>query len=144
MHLELGVPLSYAGIISFIIAGGTVISSLLSDRLTRRLGTGGVTVISVGMTALALFGFSTSHALWMLCLWAIPYGLGAGSVDAALNNYVALHYESRHMSWLHCFWGLGASVGPYIMGYALTGNFGWQGGYRIIPSSRFSSPLCCF
>lgn len=132
MHLELGVPLSYAGIISFIIAGGTVISSLLSDRLTRRLGTGGVTVISVGMTALALFGFSTSHALWMLCLWAIPYGLGAGSVDAALNNYVALHYESRHMSWLHCFWGLGASVGPYIMGYALTGSFGWQGGYRII------------
>lgn len=132
MHLELGVPLSYAGIISFIIAGGTVISSLLSDRLTRRLGTGGVTVISVGMTALALFGFSTSHALWMLCLWAIPYGLGAGSVDAALNNYVALHYESRHMSWLHCFWGVGASVGPYIMGYALTGSFGWQGGYRII------------
>lgn len=132
MHLELGAPLSYAGVISSIIAVGTVISSLLSDRLTRKLGTGGVTVISVGMTALALFGFSTSHALWMLCLWAIPYGLGAGSVDAALNNYVALHYESRHMSWLHCFWGVGASIGPYIMGFALTGNLGWQGGYRII------------
>lgn len=132
MHLELGAPLSYAGIISFIIAGGTVVSSLLSDRLTRRLGTGGVTVISVGLTALALFGFSTSQALWMLCLWAVPYGLGAGSVDAALNNYVALHYESRHMSWLHCFWGVGASVGPYIMGYTLAGSLGWQGGYRII------------
>lgn len=132
MHTEFGVPISYAGAVSMIIAAGTIISSLLSDRLTRRLGAGRVTVISVGMTAAALFGFSISHAYWMLLLWAIPYGLGAGSVDAALNNYVALHYASRHMSWLHCFWGVGASIGPAIMGAAIAGGMGWNGGYRII------------
>ena len=102
MHEDLGAPLSYAGIISMIIAFGTVVSSLQSDRLTLRLGTGKVTAISVAMTAAALFGFSASSEFWMLCLWAIPYGLGADGVDAALNNYVALHYRSWHMSWLHC------------------------------------------
>ena len=132
MYPEFGVPLSYAGIISAIIAGGTIISSLQSDRLTLKLGTGKVTTISVAMTAFALFGFSVSHSFPLLCLWAIPYGLGAGSVDASLNNYVALHYESRHMSWLHCMWGVGAATGPYIMGYALTGGLGWNSGYRII------------
>lgn len=132
MHQDLGAPISYAGIIAMIISAGTIVSSLFSDTLTRKLGAGKVTAISVLMTAVALFGFSISGAFWMLCLWAIPYGLGAGSVDAALNNYVALHYESRHMSWLHCFWGLGASIGPYVMGYALTGSLGWGGGYRII------------
>lgn len=132
MHAEFNVPLSYAGAVSMIIAGGTIISSLFSDRLTRRLGPGRVTTISVGMTAAALFGFSISHSYWNLLLWAIPYGLGAGSVDAALNNYVALHYASRHMSWLHCFWGVGATAGPAIMGAALTGGLRWNGGYRII------------
>ena len=132
MQVEFGVPVSFAGGISLIIALGTVVSSLMSDRMTRWLGTGLVTAISVAMTAVALFGFSISSAYWQLCLWAIPYGLGAGSVDASLNNYVALHYASRHMSWLHCMWGLGASVGPYIMGIALTGNMNWNGGYRII------------
>ena len=132
MHMEFGVPISYAGAVSMMIAAGTILSSLLSDRLTRRLGTGRVTAISVGMTAAALFGFSISGTYRMLLLWAIPYGLGAGSVDAALNNYVALHYASRHMSWLHCFWGVGASVGPVIMGAAITGGRGWNGGYRII------------
>jgi len=132
MYREFGVPVSYAGIISMIIAIGTVVSSLQSDRLTRRMGAGRVTAISVGMTALALFGFSCSHSFLALCLWAIPYGLGAGSVDAALNNYVALHYASRHMSWLHCMWGVGASLGPYIMGFALSGGQGWNIGYRII------------
>lgn len=132
MRLEFGVPLSWVGAVSMIIAAGTIVSSLLSDRLTRRLGTGRVTAISVGMTAAALFGFSISHSYWMLLLWAIPYGLGAGSVDAALNNYVALHYASRHMSWLHCFWGVGASVGPVIMGAAIAAGQGWNGGYRAI------------
>ena len=132
MYGPLGVPMSYAGIISMIISGGTIVSSLLSDRLTKKLGAGRVTAVSVGMTAVALAGFSVSPTFWMLCLWALPYGLGAGSVDAALNNYVALHYASRHMSWLHCMWGLGATAGPYIMGYALTARMGWQGGYRII------------
>lgn len=127
-----GVPVSYSGVIFCIISVGTVISSLQSDRLTRKFGAGGVTAISVAMTAAALFGFSVSNSFLALCLWAIPYGLGAGSVDAALNNYVALHFASRHMSWLHCMWGIGASVGPYIMGAALTRNAGWHAGYRII------------
>ena len=132
IYPQFAVPVSFAGIISTIISLGTILSSLQSDRLTKALGAGKVTAISVAMTAAALFGFSVSGSFWMLCLWAIPYGLGAGSVDAALNNYVALHYASRHMSWLHCMWGVGASVGPYIMSYALTGGSGWQGGYRII------------
>lgn len=132
MYRELHVSISYAGAISMIIAFGTIISSLQSNRLTRKLGTGKVTAISVAMTAVALFGFSTSHSFVALCLWAIPYGLGAGSVDASLNNYVALHYESKHMSWLHCMWGIGAAAGPYIMGYVLTNGRSWNSGYRVI------------
>ena len=132
MQAELAVPMSYAGGISLIISGGTVISSLQSDRMLKWLGTGKVLVISAAMTAMAIFGFSVSNAYWQLCLWAIPYGLAAGSVDACLNNYVALHYASRHMSWLHCMWGLGASIGPYIMGAALTGGMSWNMGYGVI------------
>lgn len=132
IYSELKVPISFAGIISMIISIGTIISSLQSDRLTRNLGTGKVTAISVAITATALFGFSISHSFLSLCLWAIPYGLGAGSVDASLNNYVALNYKSRHMSWLHCMWGVGATLGPYIMGYALNQGMAWNSGYRII------------
>ena len=133
MHEQMQVPLSYAGIVTFTIAMGTVISALMSDRLTLRLGAGRVTALSVGLTALALLGFSTASQYWMLLLFAIPYGLGAGSVDAALNNYVALHYSSRHMSWLHCMWGVGASIGPSIMGWALTGgSANWPLGYRTV------------
>lgn len=132
MYQELSVPISYAGGISMIIAVGTILSSLQSDRLTKKFGTGKVTAFSVLMTAVALLGFSLSHSYPALCLWAIPYGLGAGSVDASLNNYVALYYASRHMSWLHCMWGVGASVGPYIMGYALTDSGSWNMGYRYI------------
>ena len=132
MYPQLAVPVSYAGIISLIIAAGTVVSSLQSDQLTRRFGTGRVTAFSVATTAVALFGFSVSSRFWQLCLWAIPYGLGAGSVDASLNNYVALHYTSKHMSWLHCMWGLGASAGPYIMGFVMTHGGSWNGGYRSI------------
>ncbi len=132
MRLELGAPISYAGIISMIIAGGTIVSSLLSNRVLRRLGTGPVTAISVGMTAAALFGFSISGEFFQLCLWAVPYGLGAGAVDAALNNYVALHYSSRHMSWLHAFWAVGVTISPYIMSACLSQNLGWQKGYRSV------------
>ena len=132
MYPLLGVPVSYAGILSMIISFGTIVSSLNSDRLTRALGAGRVTAISVGMTAAALFGFSVSTQFWMLCLWAVPYGLGAGSVDAALNNYVALHYESRHMSWLHCMWGIGTMVSPMVMGRVLAGGGPWTAGYRYI------------
>lgn len=132
MYREFSVPVSYAGAISMIIAAGTVVSSLQCDRLTRKLGTGKVTALSVLTTAVALFGFSISHSYLALCLWAVPYGLGAGCVDASLNNYVALHYTSRHMSWLHCMWGVGASLGPYIMGFALSGGQGWNMGYRYV------------
>ena len=132
MYGGFGVPVSCAGVISMIIALGTVVSSLQSARLTRLLGAGKVTAASVGLTALALAGFSLSGSFCQLCLWAVPYGRGAGSVDAALNNYVALHYASRHMSWLHCMWGVGASLGPWLMGRALTGGMGWAAGYRWI------------
>ncbi len=132
MHRDLGVPEASAGIVTMIIAGGTILSSLGSERVTRRFGAGVVTAVSVGMTAAALVGFSVSGSFWMLCLWAVPYGLGAGAVDAALNNYVALHYAARHMNWLHSFWGLGASISPFIMSYALTSGLGWSSAYRIV------------
>lgn len=132
MYKELGASVSWAGIVSMIIAAGTIVSSLASDRMTKRFGAGTVTAVSVCMTAAALFGFSISSSFWMLCIFAVPYGLGAGSVDAALNNFVAIHYPARHMSWLHCMWGVGASLGPVIMGAAITGGFRWTGGYRSI------------
>lgn len=132
MYAELGAPVSAAGIVFIIISAGTVVSSLLSERLNLKLGPGKVTAISVAMTAAALMGFASCSSLWQLCLWAIPYGLGAGSVDACLNNYVALHYASRHMSWLHCMWGIGASAGPYIMGAVLTAGRHWSRGYQLI------------
>lgn len=132
MQQALDVPLSFAGVVTMIITGGTIVSSLLSDRFIHRFGTGAVTAVSVAMTAVALFGFSISNAFWMLCLWAIPYGLGAGAIDAALNNYVALHYSSRHMSWLHAFWGIGVSASPYIMSFCLTRQLGWEAGYRSV------------
>ena len=132
IYVGLDVPVSYAGILSIIICVGTICSSLMSERLTCKLGPGKVTAISVALTAAALLGFSFSREYWMLCLWAIPYGLGAGSVDATLNNYVALHYSSRHMSWLHCMWGVGASTGPYIVGFVLTMGMNWSLGYQIV------------
>nr|WP_275445191.1 MFS transporter [Microbacterium aurum] len=132
MQQSLDVPVGFAGIVTMIIASGTVLSSLASERLTRRFGAGLVTAVSVAMTAAALFGFSASGEFWMLCLWAIPYGLGAGAVDAALNNYVALHYAARHMNWLHSFWGVGASISPFIMSYAITSGLGWSGAYLIV------------
>lgn len=131
MSVDLGVSSSFMGIVSMVISGGTIVSSLFSSKLINRFGTRIVTVVSVFLTALALFGFSFANEFWMLIVFAIPYGLGAGAVDAALNNYVALHYSSRHMSWLHCFWGLGAIISPFIMGYSLE-NLNWNSGYRIV------------
>ena len=131
MHVEFGVPVSCAGIISMIICAGTIVSSLLSERITKRFGTGKVTAMSVALTAAALFGFSISNSFPMLCILAVPYGLGAGGVDASINNYAAIHYASRHMSWLHCMWGIGASTGPYILAAAMTGGT-WNLGYRWV------------
>ena len=137
MYEELGVPLSYAGVISMIITCGTILSSLSSDFLTRRFGAGRVTAASVLLTAVALFGFSVSPSFYLLCLFAIPYGVGAGAVDAALNNYVAVHYSSRHMSWLHCFWGVGVSLSPFIISSCLTSGLGWHAGYRTVSVIQF-------
>ena len=132
MHEELRVPISYSGGIYVLISCCTILSSLKSESLNLHFGTGKITAFSVLLTALALFGFSQSHSFYMLILFAIPYGLGAGSVDAALNHYVALHYSSRHMNWLHCMWGIGASLGPYIMGYVLQRGESWSRGYLLI------------
>lgn len=137
MHEYFGVSLSSAGIVSMLISGGTIVSSLASERITKKLGTKYVTLLSVALTSAALFGFSISTNFFMICLWAIPYGLGAGSIDAALNNYVALHYNSRHMSWLHCFWGVGTIISPYVMSYALTYH-NWQTGYRTVACIQFA------
>lgn len=144
MYQEFAVPVSYSGTVFMIICGGTILSSLNSEKLNRRFGTGKITAISVLLTAIALFGFSISHSFLMLCLFAIPYGLGAGSVDAALNHYVALHYSSRHMSWLHCMWGLGASVGPYIMGFVLQRGEPWSRGYLIVSLIQFALAIALF
>ena len=144
MYQEFAVPVSYSGTVFMIICGGTICSSLNSEKLNRRFGTGKITAISVLLTAIALFGFSISHSFLMLCLFAIPYGLGAGSVDAALNHYVALHYSSRHMSWLHCMWGLGASVGPYIMGFVLQRGEPWNRGYLIVSIIQFTLAIILF
>ncbi len=132
MSGEFGVPLSYMGLVSLLISGFTVVSSLLTDRVVSRFGTGKVTAVSVALTAVGLLGFAFSGNFWLLCVWAVPYGLGAGCVDASLNNYAANHYASRHMSWLHCMWGVGAAIGPYVMGAVLTAGQSWNKGYLYI------------
>lgn len=131
IHEVFDVPVSSMGIVTMVISGCTILSSLLSDKLTRKFGTSIVTVTSVFLTAVALLGFSFATEFWMLIVLGIPYGLGAGAIDAALNNYVALHYTSKHMSWLHCFWGVGTIVSPFVMSYALA-NSVWNDGYRIV------------
>ena len=132
MRLDINAPMYCAGIISMVISCGTVVSSLFSDRMVKKLGSGAITAISTTLTAIGLLGFSVSNSVYMLVLFAIPYGLGAGGVDAVLNNYVALHYKAQHMSWLHCFWGLGASISPYIMSFSLLKLESWSKGYLIV------------
>ncbi len=136
VRVDFNVPLSYMGFVSMIISMGTIFSGLMSERLTKKFGTRAVTTVSVLITAAALFGFSTVTEFYQMCLWGIPYGLGAGAIDAALNNYVALHYSSRHMSWLHCFWGVGTIISPYIMSYALIHSV-WTDGYRMVSYIQF-------
>lgn len=144
MQPLLAVPISYAGYLSMIISCGTVVSSLFADRLLRRFGTAPVVCFSVLLTACALFGYSCATAYWMLCVFAVPYGLGAGAVDAALNHYVAVHFAARHMSWLHCFWGVGAALSPYIMSFYLSRNDDWQGGYRAVSLLQMALTVILF
>lgn len=144
MYRGFGVGLSSAGILSMITSGGTIISSLLSDKIIRKYSTGGVTAVSVLMTAVALLGFSLSQHFAFLCLLAIPLGLGAGSVDTALNNFVALHYQAKHMSWLHCFWGIGASLGPAVMSFSLSAWQNWRFGYGLVSLVQFAIVIALF
>ena len=144
MQQQMEVPLSFAGIVSLVICLNTIISSLFSDFFIRKLGIGRIIAISVATTAIALFGFSVSDRYWMLLLWAIPYGLGAGCVDSVLNNYAALHFKSQHMSWLHCMWGVGASISPYIMSFALVRLDDWHNGYLIVAGIQIVLSLFIF
>lgn len=132
IYTEFGLPVSWAGCVTALISCCTIVSSLMSSRVIRRFGTGMVTAASVWMTALSLLGFSLSDGFFWLCLLAVPLGLGAGSVDTALNNYVALHYKAVHMNLLHCFYGIGVSLSPALMSWALSGTGGWRGGYRTV------------
>lgn len=136
IYAELNIPISYLGIISMIISGATILSSLMTDKVVARFGTRIVTAASVLLTAISILGFSYSKEFYQMCLWGIPYGLGAGAIDASLNNYVALHYNSKHMSWLHCFWGVGTIISPYVMSFALSRTV-WQDGYRIVSGIQF-------
>lgn len=131
MKQDLNAPVSYLGIVTMCISACTILSSLISDRMIRTFTTKTVTVFSVFLTGLALFGFSHATEFWHLLILSIPYGLGAGAIDAALNNYVALHYTSKHMSWLHCFWGVGTIISPFLMSYALSTDT-WNVGYRMV------------
>ncbi len=144
IHPGLNVPVSYAGIVTMIVSGGTIVSSFFSGVVIKKLGTGLVTAISVIMTAGALLGFAYSDSFIWLCLLAIPLGLGAGSVDAALNNFVALHYKANHMSWLHCFWGVGATLGPVIMASFLKQGGRWDLGYKTIGILQLSLSVILF
>lgn len=137
MYGELGAGVSWAGVISAIVCAGTIVSSVLSTNIVRKLGTGKTCAISTGLTAVALIGYSSCASFWQLCLWAIPYGLGAGAIDAALNSYAAINFPARHMSWLHCMWGVGASVGPAIMSWRLAEGT-WHGGFVAIGAIQFA------
>lgn len=143
MYGGLGAGVSWAGLVSAIICLGTIVSSVASVFVVRRLGTGKTSAVSVVMTAAGLMGFSLCTEFWQLCLWAVPYGLGAGAIDAALNSYVAIHYASRHMSWLHCMWGVGCSTGPVVMGYAINHST-WNNGYRTIALFQIVLTLILF
>lgn len=137
MQGDLNAPFELAGYLSMVCAAGTIVSSLASNKMVSRLGTGKVTAVSVLMTAVGLAGFALAPNAWVMFLWAIPLGLGAGSVDAALNNFVALHYEARHMSWLHCFWGIGATSGPMILSLQIALGNGWRSAYGSISVIQF-------
>lgn len=132
IYREFGISVSASSVVSLLICCGTIISSFSSARLISKLGTGKVSVISTALTAAALFGFSQASGFHSLCLWAIPLGLGAGAIDSAMNNYVALHYSNMQMNFLHCFYGVGVSVSPYLMSVVLSDGRNWRRGYLIM------------
>jgi fucose permease len=137
MQSDLNAPLEMAGFLFMTIAGGTILSSLVSGKVLKRFGTGKVTFVSTVMTAGALLGFYFAPSVMWLFLFAIPLGLGAGAIDAGLNDYVATHYKAHHMSWLHSFWGVGATLGPVIMAQFIAGQNSWSSGYFAIAGIQF-------
>ncbi|MCM3768459.1 sugar MFS transporter [Neobacillus niacini] len=137
MQTDLGAPLETAGLLFMTIAGGTILSSLVSGKVLKRFGTGKVTAVSVFMTAGALLGFHFAPSVGWFIVCAIPLGLGAGAVDAGLNDFVSIHYKAHHMSWLHCFWGVGATLGPIIMAQFMSGQDVWRSGYFCIAAIQF-------
>lgn len=144
MHADLNAPISMAGYLAMVVSAGTVVSSLSSNKMVSRFGTGRVTAVSVLMTAAGLLGITFTPNVWLIFLFAIPLGLGGGSVDAALNNFIALHYEARHMSWLHCFWGVGATAGPMLLSFLLSVGSGWRGTYGIVSGIQFALVIGLF
>lgn len=144
IYTEFDLPISFASFVTVIISCGTIISSIFSSRIINRFGTNKVCAFSTAMTAAALIGFSFSGNLFLLCLCAIPLGLGAGAIDTALNNYVAMHYSATHMNFLHCFYGVGVSVSPYILSLVIGGEQGWRGGYRTAFAIQLSIALLLF
>ena len=144
IHEEFGVPISFSGSIYMLISCCTILSSLKSESLRLRFGTGKITAFSVLLTAVAIFGFSISPSLSVMLFFAIPYGLGAGSVDAALNHYVAVHYSGRSMNWLHCMWGIGAALGPYILGFVLQRGESWRSGYLVLSMIQATLTIVLF
>ena len=144
IHEEFGVPISFSGSIYMLISCCTILSSLKSESLRLRFGTGKITAFSVLLTAVAIFGFSISPSLFVMLFFAIPYGLGAGSVDAALNHYVAVHYSGRSMNWLHCMWWIGAALGPYILGFVLQRGESWRSGYLVLSMIQATLTIILF
>jgi len=132
MRIDFGIPLDSLGLISIAVTGFTILSSLLSGYLIKTLGTHKVTYISILLTALALIGISFAPTFLWIILLSIPLGFGAGSIDTALNNYVAVHYESHHMNWLHAFWGIGATLGPIVISTFFLLNYSWRNGYLVL------------
>lgn len=131
IHSEINIPISYMGILSMIISGMAIITSIEAEKLTKKFSTRVVTAFSILLTAVGMWGFSCSKSFLEMIFWTIPYGIGGGAIDAALNNYVALHYKSKHINWLHCFWGVGTIVSPYIMSYAVK-QYHWSVGYKLV------------
>ncbi len=131
IYTEFDLPISFGSFVTVIISCGTIVSSMFSAKFINRFGTNKVSAFSTALTAVALLGFSVSWNLWLLCIFAVPLGLGAGAIDTALNNYVAVHYSATHMCFLHCFYGIGVSVSPYIMSLVIGGKSGWRGGYQV-------------
>ena len=144
IYTEFDIPISYSNFVTGVLYVGTIISSLFSARLTKKLGTPLVVALSTLSTAVAILGFSFSKNILMLCLFAIPLGLGAGGIDNVLNTYVALNYKATHVNFLHCSYGVGVALSPYLMSLALKQSNNWQGGYRTMFAFQLALTIMCF